>query len=84
MTGRDLAWRGAGLALTMIGCAPGIVRPADATGLWSALTIAGLLVAIAGIVLMIHGRRVAVALRIERSRHRQLPSILRTRRRPRS
>ena len=80
MTQRDLFWRadeggpgGAGYALTLV------ATGADA----DLLGIVGLLVAAAGLLLVLAGKKVVLALRIERSRHRELPGAIRTSRRAR-
>jgi hypothetical protein len=64
MTARDLAWRGSGLALSVGGCAVSLL---DRGG--SPLTVLYFLVTIAGIVLMLNGKRVAVAVKAERRGH---------------
>jgi hypothetical protein len=81
----DLVWRGAGLALIGLGCAPGLIDAARPTGSGNA-TIAclGAILATVGLILAINGRRVGVILRIERSKHRELPLLVRQSRRSRS
>ncbi len=45
--------------------------------------LSGLLVAATGLLLLIGGKQVALALRVERSRHRELPGAIRTARQAR-
>jgi hypothetical protein len=72
---RDLAWRGIGLAALAL--AGAIARsPGDGGG---ATGLIAFLVAISGLVLLVQGKRVPLALRIERSRHRNLPQAIRRR-----
>jgi hypothetical protein len=80
MTMRDLAWRVAGVMLIGLGCMPGIALPSDETALRAMLAIPGVLSVVVGLVLAINGKRVATALRVERSRHRHLPFIIHERR----
>ena len=75
MTGRDFRWRAAGLLLSAIACA-GTFLHRDG----SPLTIVFFLGAICGIVLMLHGKRVAVALRAERRGHCQTAAVIHTQR----
>lgn len=81
----DLVWRGVGVALMGLGCAPGLID-ASRTMPSGNVTIAclGAVVAIIGLILAINGRRVGVILRIERSKHRELPLLVRQSRRSRS
>ncbi|OJU22422.1 MAG: hypothetical protein BGN95_09520 [Sphingomonas sp. 66-10] len=78
MTARDFAWRALG-ALLMIGsyAASALVPTAVAR----ATALPGFAVAIAGLVLLVQGKRVALALRIERGRHRELPRAIHARHR---
>lgn len=78
MTHRDLMWRGAGLALVAVA---GIARLADGTGAHSALTLLAFILMLLGVVLLVQGKRVPAALRVERSRHRMLAQAIRQRRR---
>ena len=64
MTGRDLAWRAGGLALAVGGCAASLL---DRSG--SPFTIIYFLLTIAGLVLLLNGKRVAIALQAERRGH---------------
>lgn len=73
MKARDLAWRGLGLAALALA---GALARSTADG--SAGVIA-FLVAILGMVLLVQGKRVPLAVRIERSRHRNLPQAIRRR-----
>lgn len=82
MTRRDLIWRVAGAALIASGAlatraATAAEASADLVGLL------GVLVAAGGLLLLIGGKRVVVALRVERSRHRELPGAIRTARQAR-
>ena len=74
MTGRNNAWRAAGVVMILGGVGSTVTDPGVG------VTLAGFVLAMAGIVFVVQGRRVAVALRIERSRHRELPIILHARR----
>ena len=74
MTGRDIAWRAAGVVMILAGSA------STAADLSVGTTLAGFVLAITGIVFAVQGKRVAVALRIERSHHRELPAVLHARR----
>ncbi len=64
MTRRDTGWRVAGALLFVGACAVASLDPA-APG-WVIFPFAA---AFAGLVLMLHGRRVAVMLRVERRGH---------------
>lgn len=76
MTVRDLRWRISGATLLFIGSF--IVHGAtEAAGSADMLGLLGLLVAAGGLLLLIGGRRVALALKVERSRHRELPAAIR-------
>ncbi len=79
MTQRDLFWRIAGAALVGVGygltcTATGAEGAADLVG------IVGLFVASAGLLLVLAGKKAALALRVERSRHRELPGAIHSRR----
>ncbi|MCC2975618.1 hypothetical protein LK533_02880 [Sphingomonas sp. PL-96] len=63
MTARDLRWKAAGFALTATACGTGLVLD-DAR-----LSILLLPLALSGLPLMIHGKRVAQRLRAERRGH---------------
>ncbi|MBE1527247.1 xanthosine utilization system XapX-like protein [Sphingopyxis sp. OAS728] len=80
MTQRDLLWRAAGAALVGIGYALTRVATNAAADL---IGIVGLLVAAAGLLLLLAGKKAALALRVERSRHRELPGAIRASRRAR-
>lgn len=75
MTRRDLAWRAVGIAMIGGGCLTSAVDTGDA-GTTAILGLVGFTVAIAGLVLALQGKRVPLALRIERSRHRELPMAI--------
>jgi len=80
MTQRDLFWRAAGASLVGAGYAlTHVATGADA----DLLGIVGLFVAAAGLLLVLAGRKAVLALRIERSRHRELPGTIRAARRAR-
>lgn len=75
MTRRDLAWRSGGLAL--LAAASGIrlidrwmTGGASDSTLGMLLGLGGFLLAIAGVVLLVQGKRVPQALRCEYRRHR--------------
>ena len=75
MTRRDLRWRGAGLLLTVGGCAAGLL---DREG--SPLALLYFLAAVGGIVLMLNGKRVPVALKAERRGHGAMAGAIQARR----
>lgn len=80
MTQRDLFWRAAGAALVGVGYAlTRVATGADA----DLLGIVGLFVAAAGLLLVLTGKKAVLALRVERSRHRELPGAIRALRRAR-
>ncbi|MGH6633551.1 hypothetical protein [Sphingopyxis sp.] len=80
MTQRDLFWRAAGAALV----GAGYVLTHVATGAGADLVgIVGLLVAATGLLLLLAGKKAMLALRVERSRHRELPGAIRASRRAR-
>ncbi|WP_174287239.1 hypothetical protein [Sphingomonas bacterium] len=76
MTRRSLAWRGVGVGLFAIATALGIGARGDIV-----LGLPAFGLALVGIVLVVQGRRVPAALRVERSRHRTLAHSIRDRRR---
>lgn len=75
MTRRDLGWRAAGLILTTGACAAGVL---DRDG--SPLTLLYFLTALLGIVLMLNGKRVAVAWKAERRGHGDMAGAIQARR----
>lgn len=75
MTRRDRGWRAAGLLLSVGGCVAGLV---DHDG--SPLTLVYLLVALFGIVLMLNGKRVAIAWKAERRGHGDMAAAIQARR----
>lgn len=77
MTRRDLFWRAAGAALIAAGALATRLAPAAADGA-DIVGLLGVLVAAGGLLLLIGGKRVGLALRVERSRHRELPGAIRT------
>ena len=88
MTLRDMMWRAGGLAMFGAACAIGFGnRLADGSAADTGNAVPGLLsfgLAIMGIVLLIHGKRVALAWRVERSRHRNLAATIHARRQRRA
>ncbi|MEG3125690.1 hypothetical protein [Sphingomonas sp. GB1N7] len=80
MTRRDFAWRGIGVGAFATAIALGLtIRPGEEAVL--GLPAFGL--ALFGLVLIVQGRRVPAALRVERGRHRALAQTIRDRRRRR-
>lgn len=79
MTRRDLAWRVSGGAIGACGflLSHADLDNADLNTLSGAC---GFILAIVGLVLLIQGKRIPLALRIERSRHRELPLAIALRR----
>lgn len=73
MKRRDLAWRGLGVGILAVAAAIG---PGEWFGTGVAVGVSAFVAALLGLVLIIQGKRVAVALRIERSRHRSLPQAI--------
>jgi hypothetical protein len=70
MTRRDLAWRGAGFALTAASC--GVSMSAAS----SPITVILCALAFLGLPLMIHGKRVAQVLRAERHGHHHTAEVV--------
>lgn len=64
MIGRDIGWRTGGLVLYAGGCAGALLASKE-----SAVLIVLFLVVLAGLVLMVNGKRVAVAIKAERRGH---------------
>ena len=83
MTRRDILWRSAGAALILAGHAA-TGAAAEAVPRADLIGLSGLAVAGAGLLLLLGGRRVAAAIRVERSRHRELPGAIRRARRRQS
>lgn len=82
MTQRDLLWRAAGAVF--VGMGYGLTRAATgAGGAGDIVGIVGLLAAAAGLLLILAGKKAVLALRVERSRHRELPGAIRASRRAR-
>jgi hypothetical protein len=73
MTSRDFAWRCAGAAILALA---GAIGPGHLLGTGGASGLLAFVTALLGLVLLVQGRRVPAALRIERSRHRALPQSL--------
>lgn len=76
MKHRDLAWRALGLGIVAAAAAIG---PARLFGSEDWLSLVAFIAALTGVALIVQGRRVPAALRIERSRHRALPQAIRKR-----
>lgn len=79
MRHRDFLWRGIGLGAFVTA---GVVGIADRLAGGSLIALPAFGVALIGLVLIVQGKRVAVALRIERSRHRGLAAMIHARRAP--
>ncbi len=69
----NLRWRLLGLMLFVAACACQLARPDGTSG---GEGIAAMLMAIAGALLLINGRRAILAVRIEAGRHRRLPAAI--------
>lgn len=78
MTHRNRVWRGIGVALVALAFA---ARIGSDDGTHTELGVAAFLLCLAGLVLIVQGKRVPVALRVEFSRHRLLADAIRDRRR---
>lgn len=83
MTRRDILWRSLGAVLSLVGPACELLAPGDSGGARGMLTLLFFALTVLGIVLLIQGRKVALAVRIDGSRHRMLPELIRSRRRER-
>ncbi|MDR6847574.1 hypothetical protein J2X47_001786 [Sphingomonas sp. BE270] len=81
MRQRDLAWRGVGAVAFAFAAAIGLADRMDGGSL---LALPAFGVALIGLVLIVQGKRVAAAVRVERSRHRALLAAIRARRARRS
>lgn len=81
MKHRDLAWRGLGAGLIT---AAATLRIADGDSGHVIVSLFGFSLMLAGLVLVIQGKRVSAALRVECGRHRLLAQTIRDRRRSRS
>ena len=77
MSGRDLAWRGAGLAVCAVAAGLGAVgRVMPGLADWSAtLGCIALIVALIGVGVLVQGERLAVAWRIEQERQHRVRSM---------
>lgn len=76
MTRRDRAWRAAGAALFAAACAIGVINRLDG----GSAGLPGFGLAVLGLVLLVQGKRVPAAMRVERSPHRTLARAIRQRR----
>lgn len=81
MTHRDRFWRGVGVALVVVASA---VRMTQGVETHVGAGLAAFLLMLAGLVLIVQGKRVPAALRVECSRHRLLAQAIRNRRLRRS
>ncbi len=81
MTRRDLAWRASGAALFAAAATVGFISRGGSAAV---LGLPAFCLALLGIVLIVQGRRVPAALRIERSGHRTLAQAIHERHRRRS
>jgi hypothetical protein len=79
MTRRDLAWRAGGALLIVLGCTASAFTGSYDIG--PGIALLGMPVAFFGLVLAVQGKRVPMAIRIERSRHRRLPFAISARQR---
>lgn len=88
MTLRDVTWRAGGMTLFGIACVIGLDdRLGDGGASGTGTIVAGLFsfgLAILGIVLLVQGKRVALAWRVERSPHRNLAAIIHAQRQRRA
>ncbi len=78
MTRRDRIWRTMGGACFVAGCALGIVPGLSERG---SIGVLGFALAMIGLVLLVHGKRVPATWKIVRSRHYALPEAIAARRR---
>ncbi|EJL20418.1 hypothetical protein PMI02_05537 [Novosphingobium sp. AP12] len=83
MTRRDLLWRCLGGVLLAGGPTCELLAPGDSGGARGILTLLFFAATVLGMVLLVQGKKVALALRIDGSRHRMLPDLIRSRRRER-
>lgn len=83
MTRRDIFWRALGATFLVGGTCGELLAPGDDGGMRGLLTLLFLAVTLFGLVLLVQGKKVALVLRIENSRHRMLPELIRSRRRER-
>lgn len=82
MTRRDLAWRALGAATIAAACAVAALGNAG-VGAAPSMGLLSFVLAILGLTVIIQGDRIPRALRVETSRHRDLPTALSRRRRAR-
>lgn len=75
----DRFWRGVGVALLITGGLAGAFSDGSETD-FGGLLLLGFPAAMFGLVLVVQGRRAALAIRVECSRHRHLPERLQRRR----
>lgn len=83
MTRRDLLWRCLGGVLLVGGPAFELLTAGDAGGARGMLTLLFFAATVLGMVLLVQGKKVALAVRIDSSAHRMLPDLIRARRRER-
>jgi hypothetical protein len=85
MTARDLAWRIGGAALFGLACAIGQSRSVSSSdGIDTLFGLVAFVLAIAGVVLLVQGKRIPMAFRVERSGHRNLVAAVHSRRQRRA
>ncbi|MDX5984254.1 hypothetical protein [Sphingomonas echinoides] len=77
MTPRDRAWRGVGVVAFLFAAGVGLADRLDGGSL---LALPAFALALIGLVLIVQGKRVAAAVRVERSRHRTLVAAIRAQR----
>jgi hypothetical protein len=76
MSVRNFVWRACGVGLILVSAATAVPAANGSAG----AALAGVMLALTGLVFAVQGKRVALALRIERSPHRHLPALLNARR----
>lgn len=83
MKPRDVIWRGVGAMLYAGGTAGALLIPVSRAQAQSAVILVCMLAGLSGLVLLVQGKKVMLALRVENSSHRLLPALIRSRRRER-
>jgi hypothetical protein len=66
------------------GCAIGALVDTGRSATFGGVALLGFALAMGGLILVVQGKRVAAAIRIERGRHRLLPTAIDARRRTRA